>query len=89
MEPADATRMILSESAPHPELLRLARHSHEELSHGRAVPHETLSEMLREAARKDVYGPLRRRYGVPAFDAMVEAPAREIDRLAPAPVRAR
>ncbi|QFG23123.1 hypothetical protein [Actinomadura sp. WMMB 499] len=89
MELADAARMILSESAPHPELLRLARHSHEELSHGRTVPHEMLSEMLREAARKDVYRALRARYGVPAFDAMVVTLGREIDRTAPVPVRAR
>ncbi|MFV2178039.1 hypothetical protein ACFHW2_31115 [Actinomadura sp. LOL_016] len=89
MELVDAARMILSESAPHPELLRLARHSHEELAHGRTVPHAMLSEMLREAARKDVYPALRTRYGVPAFEAMVMALGREIDRAAPVPVRPR
>ncbi|MBE1532409.1 hypothetical protein [Actinomadura algeriensis] len=89
MELADATRMILSESAAHPELLRLARHSHEELSHRRPVPHETLSAMLREAARKNVYPALCARYGRPAFDDMVMSLGREIDRLAPVPVRTR
>ena len=89
MELADATRMVLSESAAHPELLRLARHSHEELSQGRPVRHEVLSEMLREAARKDVYPALVARYGRPAFDAMVMSLGREIDRPAPVPVRAR
>lgn len=89
MELADATRMILSESAAHPELLRLTRHSHEELAQGRPVPYATLSEMLREAARKDVYPALHARYGKAAFDDMVLTLGREIDRQAPVPMRSR
>ena len=75
--------MILTESAPHPELLRVTRHAHDELARGNQVPHTDLNWMLREAARKNVYPALHARYGSAAFDSMVVALAREIDRQAP------
>ncbi len=68
MDLSDATRMILSESAAHPELLRVTREAHDRLARGVGVPHTDLSWMLREAARKNVYPALRTRYGVAAFD---------------------
>ncbi|TDD59674.1 hypothetical protein E1293_46290, partial [Actinomadura darangshiensis] len=63
MELRDAARMILSESAAHPELLRVTRQAHDRLARGHQVPHTDLSWMLREAARKDVYPALHSRYG--------------------------
>jgi hypothetical protein len=83
MDLKSATSMILSESAPHPELLRTSRNTYDELSAGREVDHSTLSWLLREAARKDVYRPVKERYGDGAFEAMVVTLAREIDRQAP------
>ncbi|MEV4252241.1 hypothetical protein AB0J52_03615 [Spirillospora sp. NPDC049652] len=79
----DATRMILSESADHPELMRLSRRAHDELADGRPVPHTALSEILRMAARKNLFPALRQRHGVPVFEDMVMTLGREIDRQAP------
>ncbi|MDL4816749.1 hypothetical protein [Actinomadura opuntiae] len=87
MELRDATRMILSESAAHPELLRVTRRVHDDLAGGRPVRYAELSWMLKEAARKNVYPALRSRYGVAAFDEMVLVIGREIDRQAPVPAR--
>ncbi|XRQ09262.1 hypothetical protein ACN3XK_74520 [Actinomadura welshii] len=83
MDLRDATRMILSESAEHPELLRVTRQTHDDLARGRRAAHTDLSWMLREAARKNVYPSLHARYGAAAFDEMVTVLAREIDRQAP------
>jgi hypothetical protein len=85
MELRDAARMILSESAAHPELLRVSRQVHDELARGRQVPYTDLSWMLREAARKNVYPALHARYGADAFERMVVVLGREIDRQAPLP----
>jgi hypothetical protein len=87
MELRDAARMILSESAGHPELLRVTREAHDRLSRGERVAHTDLHWVLKEAARKNVYPALRARYGVPAFDEMVLVLGREIDRQAPVPSR--
>ncbi|WP_075024572.1 hypothetical protein [Actinomadura madurae] len=83
MELRDATRMILTESAAHPELLRVTRDAHDRLARGGGVPRADLSWMLREAARKNVYPALHARYGAAAFDRMVVTLGREIDRQAP------
>ncbi|GAA4239180.1 hypothetical protein GCM10022254_58210 [Actinomadura meridiana] len=82
MDLRDATRMILSESAAHPELLRVTRQAHDSLALGRQVPHTDLSWMLRESARKNVCPGLHTRYGAAAFDQMVTVMCREIDRQA-------
>lgn len=87
MELGDAARMILSGSAGHPELLRVAREAHDRLSHGERVAHTDLSWMLKEAARKNVYPALRARYGAAAFGEMVVVLGREIDRQAPVRLR--
>jgi len=76
--------MMLSESAAHPELLRLTRHSHDELARGRQLPHARLSGMLRKTARKDPFPSLRARHGSAAVDEMMTVLAREIDRQVPA-----
>lgn len=79
--------MILSESAAHPELLRVTRAAHDRLGRGERVAHTDLTWMLKEAARKNVYPALHARYGRAAFDAMVVALGREIDSQAPVPSR--
>ncbi|NEA22266.1 hypothetical protein [Actinomadura bangladeshensis] len=83
MELRDAARMILSESAGHPDLLRVTREAHDRLSRGERVAHTDLSWMLREAARKNVYPALHARYGASAFNEMVVVLGREIDHQAP------
>ncbi|WP_395108637.1 hypothetical protein [Actinomadura sp. SCN-SB] len=83
MDLKSAAGMILSESASHPELLRASRHAYDEFEAGRPVDHSVLSRMLREAARKGVYGALKERYGDHAFEDMVLTLGREIDRQAP------
>lgn len=75
--------MILSESADHPELMRLSRRAHDDLATGRPVPHTALSEMLRMAARKNLFPALKGRHGAVAFEDMVMTLGREIDRQAP------
>ncbi|MEU8344729.1 hypothetical protein AB0C74_23765 [Spirillospora sp. NPDC048832] len=89
MDLGDATRMILSESAGHPELLRVTREAHDRLARGERVAHADLTWMLKEAARKNVYPALRSRYGVTAFNEMVVVMGREIDVQAPVPARSR
>jgi hypothetical protein len=83
MDLRDATRMILSESAPYPELMRVTQAAHDELSFGRPVDHTVLNGILREAARKGLFSGLRAKYGVEAFEDMVTVLAKEIDRQAP------
>ncbi|MFB4304844.1 hypothetical protein [Actinomadura sp. GTD37] len=87
MELRDATRMILSESAAHPELLRVTRDAHDRLGRGERVAYNDLSWMLREAARKNVYPALHARYGTAAFNEMVVVMGREIDHQTPTPTR--
>jgi len=87
MELRDATRMILSESAAHPELLRVTREAHDRLGRGERVAHTDLSWMLKEAARKNLYPALHARYGTAAFNEMVLVMGRQIDRQAPVPTR--
>ncbi|GAA2425691.1 hypothetical protein GCM10010191_42530 [Actinomadura vinacea] len=83
MELRDAAGMILAESAPHPELLRASRHAYDEFAAGREVAHPVLTEMLREAARKNLFGVLKSKHGDRAFDDMVVTLGRYIDRQAP------
>ncbi|MFG2007056.1 hypothetical protein ACGFNU_48705 [Spirillospora sp. NPDC048911] len=85
MDLKDAARMILGESADHPDLMRLSRHNYDELSAGRSVPYTALSTMLRMAARKNLFPALRGRHGIHAFNDMVIVLGREIDRQAPIP----
>ncbi|SEG75558.1 hypothetical protein SAMN04489712_11156 [Thermomonospora echinospora] len=87
MNLTDATRMIMAESAAFPELMRAARDVYDELSAGRRVHYTALNWILREAGRKDLYGVLRQKHGTGAFEDMVTALCREIDRQAPVPSR--
>ncbi|RKS79258.1 hypothetical protein BZB76_0709 [Actinomadura pelletieri DSM 43383] len=80
--------MILTESAAHPELLRVTRQTHDRLAQGLRVPHQDLSWMLKEAARKNIFPAVHARYGAASFDAMVTVLSREIDRQTPVPASA-
>jgi hypothetical protein len=89
MELKHAVRMILTESASHPGLLRMARSASDDYAAGREVHYTVLREMLYEASGKAVFGPIKRTYGERAFDEMVLVLGREIDRQAPVPARRR
>lgn len=78
-----ATRMILAEVEAFPELTGVAREARDELAAGRQVHHTALSWMIREAARKGLYGALIQKHGTDAFHDMVTVVCREIDRQAP------
>jgi hypothetical protein len=83
MDLKQATHMILTESAAHPDLLRLARTAYDELSADRMVHHTTLTALLYEASGKALFGPIKQKYGESAFNDMVVVMGREIDRQAP------
>ncbi|MEU5881044.1 hypothetical protein [Spirillospora sp. NPDC047279] len=87
MNLTDATRMIMAESAPFPQLMRVSRDAYDELAAGRRVHHGNLTWMIREASRKNLYGVLIEKHGQGAFEDMVTVLGREIDRQAPVPVR--
>ncbi|HEX6471100.1 MAG TPA: hypothetical protein VF069_18520 [Streptosporangiaceae bacterium] len=88
MDLKQATGMILTESAAHPDLLRVARSAYDDYAAGRTVHYTVLREMLYEASGKAVFGPIKRTYGEAAFEQMVLVLGREIDRQAPVPPRA-
>jgi hypothetical protein len=83
MDLKHATRMILTESAAHPDLLRMARSAYDDFTAGRQVHYIVLRDMLYEASGKAVFGPIKQRYGDDAFNDMVLVLGREIDRQAP------
>jgi hypothetical protein len=87
MNLTDAARMVMAESAPFPELMRVARDAYDELAAGRQVHHTALSWMVREASRKGLYGALIQKHGNGAFEDMIIVLCREIDRQAPVPSR--
>ncbi|MFI0355973.1 hypothetical protein [Actinomadura sp. 9N407] len=83
MDLRDATRMVMAESASYPELLRVSRHTYDEVAAGRSADHSALSWMLNEAARKGLIPVLERKHGQAAVKSMVTTLAMEIDRQAP------
>jgi hypothetical protein len=83
MDLTQATHMVLTESAAHPDLLRLARSAYDDLSLGRPVHYTVLTDLLYEASGKAVFDEIKRTYGERAFDDMVLVLGREIDRQAP------
>lgn len=87
MNLTDATRIIMTESAAFPELMRVTRDTHDELAAGRQVHYTALNWVVREACRKDLYGVLIQKHGKDAFEDMITVLCREIDRQAPVPGR--
>jgi hypothetical protein len=85
MDLADATLMLMTESAGYPSVARLAESAYLELVSGRPAPHHLLSELIREASDKGVLLDLRVRYSREAYLAMIEPICKEIGELAPVP----
>jgi hypothetical protein len=84
MELTDATRMIMAESAAVPDLMRVTRYVHDELSTGRQVPPTTLRWVQREAGLEGVFNALKRKHGAEAVKDAVLVLEREINRRATA-----
>lgn len=85
MQLSEAAKVILLESAGHPDLMRLARFVYDEAAAGRQVPYRYLSELLEEASGKGVIGELRA-HDPERLNDIVVAIGREIDRQAPIPM---
>jgi hypothetical protein len=87
MDLKDATLMILTESAAHPEVAALAQSAYDALADGAQVPLPILDDMLGEASGKGVLRALHQKYSTVAFEAMIMPICREIDRQRPVPPR--
>jgi hypothetical protein len=87
MDLKDATLMILSESAAHPGLAKLAQSAYDQLATDRQVDYRVLSDMIGEASGKGVLRAIHRKYGPVARDAIFGPVLREIDRQKPVPPR--
>jgi hypothetical protein len=89
MDLMDATRIFLSESAAEPDVLRIAQSIYDELLLGHQVSHSDLSAMLGRASERDLFRPIRQKYGDGTFNDMIMVIGREIDRQRPVPDRPR
>jgi hypothetical protein len=87
MDLKDATLMILSESAAHPGLAKLAQSAYDQLTRDEQVDFHVLSDMIAEASGKGVLRAIHRKYGPAARDAIFGPILREIDRQKPVPPR--
>ena len=88
MDLSDATLMILSESAAHPSLAKLAQSVYDQLTRDGQVDYRVLSEMIAETSGKGVLRAIHQKYGPTARDAVFGPILREIDRQKPVPPRA-
>jgi hypothetical protein len=89
MELRDATLMLLTESAAHPELAALAQSAYDQLLTGDRVDYRLLDELIGQASGTGVLRDIRRRYSPVAFDAIFTPILTEIDRGKPVPSRPR
>jgi hypothetical protein len=87
MDLEDATLMILSESAAHPGLAKLAQSAYDQLTTDGQVDYRVLSDMIGEASGKGVLRAIHRKYGPVTRDAIFGPVLREIDRQKPVPPR--
>ena len=87
MELKDATLMIVSESAAHPGLAKLAQSAYDRLTRDGQVDYRVLSDLIAEASGKGVLRAIHQKYGPAAGDAIFGPILREIDRQKPVPPR--
>ncbi|WP_329252646.1 hypothetical protein OG417_09280 [Actinoallomurus sp. NBC_01490] len=85
MDLKDASRMVLTESAPHADLHNVTQAVYDDYSAGREVPSIALTGMLAEASRRGVLLKLKQRHGDHAVNDMITVLAHEIDRQRPDP----
>lgn len=87
MDLKDATFMILSESAAHPGLAKLAQSAYDQVAWDGQVDYRVLSDMVAEASGKGVLREIRRKYGPATHEAIFAPVLREIERQKPVPPR--
>jgi hypothetical protein len=87
MDLKDATLMILSESAAHPAVVKLAQSAYDQLITDGGVDYHVLSDLIAEVSGKGVLRAIHRKYSPTAYEAMMMPILREIDRQKPAPPR--
>jgi hypothetical protein len=87
MDLNDAILAILSESAEHPGLARLAQSAHDQLTRDGQVDYRVLSDLVGEASGKGVLRGVTRQHGADGRDAVFGPILREIDRQKPVPPR--
>ncbi len=87
MDLKDATLMILTESAAHPGLAKLAQSAYDQLTAGGEAHYSVLSDMVAEASGKGVLRVIRQKHGAIAHEAIFGPILREIDRQKPVPPR--
>jgi hypothetical protein len=79
----DAALVLVTESAEHPGLHRVAQSVHDDLVAGRRVPYTVLQDMIGEASGKGVLRAMHRKYSPTAFDSVLMPILSEIGRHAP------
>jgi hypothetical protein len=87
MDLKDATLMLLSESAAHPSLAKIAQAAYDQLARDERVDYRVLSDLLGEASGQGVLRDLRVKYRPTAFEAMIMPLCQEVGRQAPIPPR--
>lgn len=79
--------MILSESAAHPGLAKLAQSAYDQLTRNGQVDYRVLDDIVAEASGKGVLRAIHQKYGPTSRDAIFMPILREIDRQKPVPPR--
>ena len=80
MDLKEASRMVLMESAPYTDLMKVTQAVYDDFSAGREVPSVALTGMLAEASRKGVLLRLKQRHGDVTVNEMITVLAAEVDR---------
>ena len=89
MELRDATLMLATESAAHPQVAALAQSAYDQLLHADHVDYRLLNTLIGEISGTGLLRELRRKYSPVTFDAILAPILHEIDRQAPVPSRPR
>ncbi len=79
----DATLLLASESAAHPDLHRLALAIHDDLVNDRYVAYTRLDDMIGEASGKGVLRAMHAKYSPVAFESVLGPILSEIGRHKP------
>jgi hypothetical protein len=79
----DATLVILTESAGHPAVTRLAQAAYDRLLEGEQVGYRLLDDLIGEASGKGVLRTLKDKYDPVAYEAIIMPILAEIGRTKP------
>jgi hypothetical protein len=79
----DATLVVLTESAGHPSVARLARSAYDSLIDGQEIGYQLLDDLMGEASGKGVLRAMKGKYGPVGFEAIIMPILAEIGRAKP------